>query len=157
MKLSIPLINGQVLIYEGTYDELVKIGEEFVARAGGLVASNADAAQLAAMQAVPANNSRRWTDSTARRLLSLLYGDQAKLVELLLQKGGAVKYADIEKQLGLGAQKLAGVLSSLTRNAQKATGDRLARLVDWRLSADGKQEYYIDPNALPLLAVAKKP
>jgi hypothetical protein len=59
-------------------------------------------------------------------------------------------YADLGKHMGFEAQHLSGVLSPITRNAQTATGDRLARLVDWRISDKRVREYYIDPEALPL-------
>ena len=152
MKLSIPLINGQALVYEGTYEELLKIGEDFVAKSSILVASPSAVAQLAPMPAAPMiNGSGRWTEQTARRLMNSLYGDQGKLVRYLVRNGGVAKYKDIGQQLGLVKQKLAGVLSSITRNAQKATGHRSVRLLEWRRPADGKDEYYIAADALPFL------
>lgn len=155
MKLTVGLIDGRTLLFEGTYEELVKAGEECVARFGNLIASAADAAQLQPSMPIAVRagtSSRRWTEQTARRLWGILYGEQAKLVKYLVQRGGKAKYAEVGKYLGYEAQHLSGVLSSITRNAQAATGDRLARLVDWRIPEDGKREYYVDPDALPFLA-----
>lgn len=157
MKLSVPLTTGQVLVFEGTYEELIRVGEEFVARHGNLIATPTDVAQLQPMATINVGDGvRYWTEHTARALWTLLSGDQAKLVKYLLQRGGAAKYSDVQKQLGLGAQKLAGVLSSITRNAKKATGYREARLVNWRKTSGGDNEYYVHPTALSLLSAIAK-
>jgi hypothetical protein len=151
MKLMIPLVDGANLTFEGTYDELVQVAEDFVKKHAATIAvsGTASAAQQGTQPRV--NGSRRWTEQSARRLLGLLYGEQEKVVRFLVEHGGAATYGELKQHLGYDGQRLSGILSPITRNAQTATGDRLARLVDWRVRKDGEREYYIDAEALPFL------
>lgn len=151
MRLTVSLTNGTTLAFEGDYDELADVVEDFVRKygtgptAGRLVPDSKEVADPLA------NGSRRWSEQSARKLSGLLYGEQEKVVRFLLDQGGKASYAELKQHLGYGEQKLSGILSAITRNAQAATGDRLARLVDWRTRKDGEREYYIDPEALPVL------
>ena len=150
MKLHIPLSDGTTVTLEGEYEELVQAAEKFVENRGVQVAVRPSSPQQSAVANASKPQSRRWTEQTAKRLWSMLYGDQAKLVKFLVERGGTTSYAELGKHMGFNAQRLSGVLSPITRNAQTATGDRLARLVDWRANIKGVREYYIDAEALPL-------
>jgi hypothetical protein len=148
MKLYVPLIDGGTLTFEGNYDELISIAERFLEKHGNLIAANATSeASLAESGKQPGN--RRWNEHSARRLWNLLYGDQSKAVRFLVEQGGKAEYKELGKHMGYHAQRLSGILSAVTRNAQTATGDRMSRLVDWRIADRGRREYYIDPEALP--------
>lgn len=73
-------------------------------------------------------------------------------MKFLVQRGGTAGYAEITKYMGYNGQHLSGMLSPITRNAQSATGDRLARVIDWRPDESGtKRIYFVDTVALPLL------
>jgi hypothetical protein len=154
MKLTIPMRDGTTLLFEGTYDELVPLAEKMVEKCGSMIAL--DGAELQRDSAPGASTSRRWSEQSVRRLWGLLYGDQAKLVKFLAQHGGKATYEEVQKHMGYGAQHLSGILSPITRNAQTATGDRLARLVDWRIRDGGTREYFLDPIALALLEQINK-
>ena len=80
MKLSIPLADGTVLVYEGTIEELSQIGEEFVSRFGSDITSLDQARKLGGVTVRVNSGSRRWSEQSLRKLWGLLYGEQAKLV-----------------------------------------------------------------------------
>jgi hypothetical protein len=134
------------LLFEGTHEELIPLAEKMVEKHGPLIAFD-----KASEPVQRPNVIQRWTEQSARRLAGLLYGDQAKLVKFLIGRGGTASYEEIQKHMGYGAQRLSGILSPITRNAQTATKDPLARLVDWRFTDKGVREYFIDVGALPLL------
>ncbi len=146
MKLSIPLADGRILVYEGTHEELVQIGEDFVARFGAEITTTQQAQSLGGVTV-----HAKWSGHKIKKLLSLLYGDQAKLVKFLVEQGGTSPYTQVAKHMGYDAQRLSGILSPITRNAQAATGDREARLIDWRIDDSGTRQYFIHPDALPFL------
>jgi hypothetical protein len=150
MKLSIPLADGTILVYEGTEEELSKIGLQFVAKSGSDITSMDEARRLGGITVRVNGASRRWSEHSLLRLWGLLYGEQAKLVRFLCDRGTA-SYQQVAKHMGYDAQRLSGILSPITRNTQTATGDRLARLIDWRLDDEGERQYFIDPDALPIL------
>lgn len=155
MKLNILLNNGHVLSYEGTYQELVNLSNDFVDKWGDLIAGQRSAGQHPALTA--ASKVSEWTEQAAKELLDTLFGDQKRLVMYLIGKDGTATSTEIEADLGLAKQKLAGVLSSITRNAKKATGDAGARLVAWRGTADGKYQYYIVPEAVQYVSTSAIP
>ena len=74
-----------------------------------------------------------WTRERVTEMWNCLYGAQRKLVQLILDKGGKLDVADAQKHLGFGrGPKIAGVLSSITRNARRITKYKEARFVeDW--------------------------
>lgn len=147
MKLHVPLVDGRIIVFEGSYEELVDVAEKFISEHGSEIAGKPVPPHVPAKSG---NGSRRWNEQTVRRLWGLMYGEQAKLVKFMTARGTA-EYAELSKHMGYDAQRLSGVLSAITRNSQTATGDRSARLVDWRISKNGKREYFVDADALPLL------
>jgi hypothetical protein len=155
MKLSVGLANGAILVYEGTYEELVKIGEKLVLEHGPMIVNVKDAEKLNGRKFHL--SSKGWTEQNVKALLAHLYGDQAKLLKFLVERGGNATYPEIKKEMGYGGQSLSGILSPITRNAQKATGDPFARLIDWRPDQSGtKRIYFVHPEALPHLKDAMK-
>ncbi len=64
MKLTVNLVDGRTLTYEGTYDELVKVGEDCVERFGNIIANPAEAAEIQPRHVTTVkvvNGNRRWT------------------------------------------------------------------------------------------------
>jgi hypothetical protein len=150
MKLMVPLKDGRTLEFEGEPDELIAAAEKIVRSTGSQIAMKVSSEQTTTSN--PAlSGSRRWTEQSTKKLWGLLYGEQAKVVRFLVERGGQSTYEELTKHMGYGAQHLSGILSPLTRNSQTATGDRLARLVDWRIDQNAKRQYYIDPEALVFL------
>ena len=93
-----------------------------------------------------------WTLKRARKLWSWLYGDQRKLVQFLLDKGGSATTQDIMKYLGMKkGNELAGVRSCITRNARRETAYREADVIGWALGDDGKWRYKLVPEVHELL------
>jgi hypothetical protein len=74
-----------------------------------------------------------WTRERVAEMWNRLYGDQRKLVQLILDRGGKVEVTDAQKHLGFRrGPEIAGVLSSITRNARRITKYKEARFVeDW--------------------------
>ena len=67
-------------------------------------------------------------------MLNGLYGDQERLVDYLIEKGGFAPTEDILKHLGFKeGNQLAGIRSSLTRNARRETGYKSADVVEWAM------------------------
>jgi hypothetical protein len=147
MKLLIPLIDGRTLTFEGEHDELVAVAEKFAQSCPPQIAMTTGSGGSAENP----DSSRRWTEQTTKRLWGMLYGEQAKLVRFLVDRGGKATYDELAKHMGYKGQHLSGILSPLTRNAQAATGDRLARLVDWRIDKNSQRQYFIQAEALPHL------
>ncbi len=80
-----------------------------------------------------------WTPEKVSRMWSGLYGDQKKLVQFIVSKGGKVTVTEAQKHLGFArGPAIAGVLSSITRNARRVTKYKEARLVeDWTEDRNG--------------------
>ncbi|HZE73020.1 MAG TPA: hypothetical protein VE135_26210 [Pyrinomonadaceae bacterium] len=135
VKLTVPLGDGRVMTYEGTEQEVMNIGKAY--ENGSAPVDTGTKVEIVV-----------WTKQSARTFVDLLYGDQHKLLQFLVQRGGAAPYADVEAYMGYRGQRLAGVLSSLTRNAKKATAMEQARVLEWR-GVPGNYEYFVDPKALP--------
>src|SRR5229473_3532133 len=106
MKLSIPLIDGRTLTFEGEHDELVAVAEKFVQSHPAQVAM----ATAPRGTAETLDGSRRWTEHTTKRLWGMLYGEQAKVVRFLVDRGGKATYEELAKHLGYKAQHLSGIL-----------------------------------------------
>jgi hypothetical protein len=147
MKLLIPLVDGRTLTFEGEHDELVAVAEKFAQSHPSQVSM--ETVSRGTPETV--DGSRRWTERTTKRLWGMLYGEQAKVVRFLVDRGGKVTYSELAKHMGYKGQHLSGILSPLTRNAQAATGDRLARIIDWRIDKNSQRQYYIQADALPHL------
>jgi hypothetical protein len=70
-----------------------------------------------------------WTEKRARLFWDNLDprhggGDQKKLLQFLLDKGGRASEGDVRKHLGINkGQELAGVLANLSRNARREAND----------------------------------
>src|SRR5690349_21368531 len=81
MKLHIPLVNGTTLVFEGEYEELVKVGEEYVSKYSAHIGSRPNGVQPTEVgMPLPSSPiSRRWTEHTIRKMRVLLYGEQAKV------------------------------------------------------------------------------
>jgi hypothetical protein len=92
-----------------------------------------------------------WTESNLRELRALLWGDQAKLMEFLLDRSGEAPYSEIGVHMGFTRQKLGAILSAIMRNGRKAANDPEAQLLRWKLSDSRGQIIYIDPAAQPIL------
>ena len=93
-----------------------------------------------------------WTIERARALWGYIYGDQKKLIQYLLSKGTA-SVPEILGHLGMkkGAE-LAGVRSSLTRNARRETGYKDAKVIQWTQGANKNDwNYRLDPEVEALL------
>ena len=149
MRLLVPLTDGRTLTFEGEADELIATAEKLANTNGTQIANKPVGRTDTTAQA--STGGRRWTEQSTKRLWGILYGEQAKVVKFLVDKGGQATYEELTKYLGYGAQHLSGILSPLTRNSQTATGDRLARLVDWKIDKSAKRQYYVDGDALPHL------
>jgi len=141
MKLTVETAQGNILTFEGEPLELAEV-------AAKLASQDGKASQSMENQRAPAK--RYWNEQSARRFWAMLWGEQAKLVKFLVSKGTAT-YEEVQKFMGYGQQNLSGVLSGITRNAQAATGDRLARLIDWKFTDDGERRYFVDSDAHPFL------
>jgi hypothetical protein len=74
-------------------------------------------------------NAGLWTEKRARAFWDNLDprhggGDQKKLLQFLLDKGGRAGEGDVRKHLGITkGQELAGVLANLSRNARREAKD----------------------------------
>lgn len=82
------------------------------------------------------------------------HNSQRAIVDLLIEKAVAT-YAEVKKAAGhpAGGAPMAGVLSSITRNWQRASSDRSSKgVIKWD---DFKERYYLEPAALAELREAK--
>jgi hypothetical protein len=156
MKLFVGLANGATLAVEGTYEEITRYGDKLVREFGPDIINLEEAQKLGGPTVhVKAPSILRWTEHSVKKLLGLLYGEQEKLLKFIVEHGGTATYAEIGKHMGYNGQHLSGILSPITRNAQSATNDDSARVIDWRPSEHpGQRIYFVDSEALPLLKKA---
>lgn len=76
------------------------------------------------------NNAVVWTEARARALWNWFYGDQKKLIDLLMVQPLSGK--QIQKALNIDGHVLSGLLSCITRNAKRETKYDDARVIDWK-------------------------
>jgi hypothetical protein len=151
MKLFVGLANGALLTYEGTEEEVGRLGVKLVRDLGPDIINVEEAEKLGG-PTIRLKAPRRWTENSVRKLLGLIYGEQEKLLKFLVAHGGTATYAEIEVHMGYKGQHLSGILSPLARNAKTATKDDSTKIIDWRPSEHpGQRIYFVDPEALPLL------
>lgn len=108
----------------------------------GQAGSNAGAASVAVSPLTTSENTVVWTEQRARTLWNWFYGDQKKLVDLLMEKD--MTSDQIQKALKINGHVLSGLLSCITRNAKRETRYKEARVIDWKPTAGGGL-YYILP------------
>jgi len=140
VRLTVPLADGRLMVFEGTEEEVMNIARVYDVGAGGPIATHA---RLEIVE---------WTEPAARTFWGLLHGDQAQLIRFLLHQGGAAKYSELLMSMGYEEQRqrLGAVLSAIKRNAKKATQMSTAEAVRYRAVPNG-YEYFIDRKALPFL------
>jgi hypothetical protein len=121
----------KVLVFEGAPGEIADLLERMPhLNVSGLPSNGSDAN----VQPSPISPKVAiWTRERVTEMWNGLYGDQKKLVKLILDKGGKVEVTDAQKHLGFGrGPRIAGVLSCITRNARRITKYKEARFVeDW--------------------------
>ncbi len=143
----------KLLVFEGSAGEISDLLERMPQLNSGVTA------QLTTGSAVPASTNASpafavWTREKMERMYNHLFGDQRKLVDYILTAPNArVLTREAQKQLGLRpGPQIAGVLSSITRNARRITKYREARLVeDWFDEKAHKWGYRLPEPALSLL------
>ena len=140
MKATLP--DGTIL--DGTFDEVTSAVREIQGK------STTHATSSDNKHSSNGTNGQQgttvWTMKRAEALWKSLYGDQEKLVKFLLDKGGSASQSDIMKHLGLKTgNQLAGVRSSITRNARRETQYQAATVIEWATGADGKWHYKLVP------------
>lgn len=92
-----------------------------------------------------------WTEAAVREFWNWLYGNQKKLMELLLKKKGSVSLDEIKERLGLNTgNQVAGILSCITRNARRETGYDQAMAYGYELK-DGVWHYFVRPELIQIL------
>jgi hypothetical protein len=77
--------------------------------------------------------------------------NQETVITTIVRAGGMISASDLTSRTGLEGQSLRGVLSCVTRNAQRITGDPDARLIDFAKLRDGIFGYQIEPGPLSAL------
>lgn len=98
-----------------------------------------------------ANAQVVWTETSVRNFWHWLYGDQKKLMEYLLKKNTSVSIEEIKGKLGLKTgNQVAGVLSSITRNARRETGYKKAMAYGYELK-EGVWHYFVRPELVEIL------
>jgi hypothetical protein len=126
----------KMTMFEGSPDELAELLERMPqlvpATVGQAAAATATAEKVPATVAVSVNPVFTvWTKEKVEEMWRNIYGDQRKLVSYLISKNGKATISDVNKHLGFErGPQIAGVLSSITRNARRITKYRLARFVD---------------------------
>jgi len=148
----------KVLIFEGTPGEVADLLER-MPQLNSTIHHSSGAASGA--DAVPQNPKMAvWTKERVIEMWNCLYGDQQKLVEFIVRKAGKVTMADAQKYLGFSkGPAIAGVMSSITRNARRITKYKEARFVeDWIDQKKGVWGYYLPRYILAVLVeiLAKK-
>lgn len=158
MKLFVACANGATIVVEGSYDEITSYGDKLVREFGPDIVNLEDAQRVGGPTVhVKVPKIPRWTENSVKKLKDVLYGEQEKLLRFLVeQHDGTATYEKIQNHMGYAEQHLSGILSPITRNAQSATGDSSARLIDWRPNGYDRKKrvYFVDPEALPLLKEA---
>ena len=79
-----------------------------------------------------------------------MHGEQLKLLRFVLREETPT-YEEVQKHMGYGQQELSGVLSGVTRNAKKVTGDKNAKVIDCEIQEDSKRHYYVKSEPLSFL------
>jgi hypothetical protein len=135
MKATLP--NGTVL--DGSPEEVREALQFLLGNITTHVSANAG---VAGNHVANGSSATVWTLQRAEALWNCLYGDQKKLIQYLLLKGTA-SVPEIIKHLGMkkGAA-LAGVRSSLTRNARRVTEYKKANVINWTPGASDHKWYY---------------
>jgi hypothetical protein len=100
------------------------------------------------------DNAVVWTEPRARTLWNWFYGDQKKLVDLLMEKD--MTSDQIQKALKIDGHVLSGLLSCITRNAKRETRYKEARVIGWRPQQRGGWVYYILPEVKELFQRVSK-
>lgn len=142
MKATLP--DGTV--FEGTADEFRIIHPPSTGYANG----------HRGMRAEPSADSGVWTEKRARLFWENLDprhggGDQKKLLQFLMDKGGRASEIDVRKHLGISkGQELAGVLANLSRNARREAKDDHVKAVR-RTYDKGTRVYNIPDDLLKFL------
>src|SRR2546425_10261152 len=141
----------RVMVFEGTPGEVSDLLERFPqlnpsalppSGAGGGPAAESISPKVAV-----------WTKERITAMWNCLYGDQQKLVEYIVRRGGRVTLAGAQKHLGFSkGPEIAGVMSSITRNARRITKYREARVVeDWINQKAHSWGYCLPKHILPVL------
>lgn len=97
-----------------------------------------------------------WTEKRARLFWDNLDprhggGDQKKLLQFLMDKGGRASEGDVRKHLSISkGQELAGVLANLSRNARREAKDDDVKAVI-RTYEKGTRVYHIPEDLLQFL------
>ncbi len=97
-----------------------------------------------------------WTEKRARSFWDNLDprhggGDQKKLLQFLMDKGGRANEGDVRRHLGINkGQELAGVLANLSRNARREAKDDDIKAVV-RTYDKGTRIYHIPDELLQFL------
>ncbi len=142
----------KLLVFDGTAGEIADLMERMPH-----LNSVADPLPLQSAPSAMAGTSptfSAWTREKMERMYNQLYGDQRKLVDFILTSPDAkVTVREAQKYLGFGpGPRIAGVLSSITRNARRITKYREARLVDeWFDEAKKAWGYCLREPTLSLL------
>jgi hypothetical protein len=143
----------KLLVFEGSAGEISDLLERMPQLNSGAITQ----VTKGSAPPVSTNNSPAfavWTREKMERMYSHLYGDQLKFVDYILAAPNArVLTREAQKFLGFGqGPQIAGVLSSITRNARRITKFREARLVeDWFDEKAQKWGYRLPEPALSLL------
>ncbi len=143
----------KLLVYEGSAGEISDLLERMPQLNSGATGQvTTGSAPPVATNISPA--FAVWTREKIERMYNGLFGDQRKLVDYILSAPNArVLTREAQKFLGFGrGPQIAGVLSSITRNARRITKFREARLVeDWFDEKAHKWGYRLPEPALSLL------
>jgi hypothetical protein len=140
MKATLP--DGTIL--DGTQEEILFIRQHLGAVNG----------HKNAMKAV--NGTGIWTEKRARSFWDTLDprhggGNQKKLLQLLIDKGGRANETEVRKHLGITkGQELAGVTANLSRNARREAKDDDVKAVV-RIYDKGTRVYCIPEDLLQFL------
>lgn len=142
MKATLP--DGT--LFEGTAEEFKIIHPPSVGAANGHGAIKADGG----------GDPGVWTEKRARLFWDNLDprhggGDQKKLLQLLIDKGGRASEVEVRKHLAINkGQELAGVLANLSRNARREAKDDHVKAVV-RTYDRGSRVYHIPNDLLKFL------
>ena len=142
MKATLP--DGT--LFEGSAEEFLIIHPPSTAHGNGHKPMNVEVG----------GDSGVWTEKRARLFWDSLDprhggGDQKKLLQFLMDKGGRGSEGDVRKHLGINkGQELAGVLANLSRNARREAKDEHVKAVV-RTYDKGTRVYHIPDDLLRFL------
>jgi|SRR5579862_3336676 len=91
------------------------------------------------------------TAQAHRLWLEITSENQRAVVIAIVKRGGRIAKDELQAETKLPAEELRGVLSCVTRNAQRVTGDDDAKLIDYATFEDGRWGYEIAEPALTVL------